>query len=160
MLINYAAEPQLHEMTAEILSHFGLERMRLEDAAFELQVDLEMWHCDSGYSEGSTGQAAFDPYEDFLRFAAELCFDPSVPADSALVGITHRQMYLLCAWNFVEIASYFSRTPIHHGVATAEGNRMTGLYRSAAGKLIECARDFPLDCYPCGSPSVQTGLWN
>jgi hypothetical protein len=131
---------------------FALERDLLVDAALELQVDLEMCR----YEYGNTTGYPSDPYDEFLYFAALVCFDPSIPEGSSHAGLTHAQIYLAGAWNYIDVARWLRDGRADHSGWTDEEIAVSAQqFERAARKLMDDAVAVPHCCLPCGAPKLE-----
>ena len=96
MSINLAAANYIE---GQILALSKCGKEELDDAALELQVDLEMWRYDE--KAVNPNLPRYEPYQDFAAFAGAAGLDFSDTPGSALFDMTPEQVKLACAWNFL-----------------------------------------------------------
>jgi len=100
-----------------------------------------------------------DPYDEFLYLAALFCSDAGGPDDySGLQELTHSQVYLACAWNYLAIAEDLGDRR-DNSMQSKEDLIVAQKYLAAARRLIEDVLIRPSLCFPCGSPSIHLPPW-
>jgi len=146
----------LDPLAEQVSEAFVLSIERLGKAALELQVDLEMCR----YEQAKTTDYSNDPYDEFIHFAALVCFDTCIHDDSSHAGLTHSQIYLACAWNYIDIARSLGKSPVNEsGWTLHEITESAQKFERAARKLLEDAVTAPNSCLPCGTPKVELPRW-
>lgn len=92
---------ELAILAAEILSLSGLPRARLEDAATELSIGIEL--CCGGPEADPDGM--IDPYDEFHAFARDPGLNYKNVEGSEIGDLSRRQMSVAVAWHYVELAT-------------------------------------------------------
>jgi len=142
----------LDVLAKRVRANFLLSMSQLQDAAVELQVNLEMCR----YEHGHKTEYPTDPYDEFVYFAALVCLDSFIPDDSTRGQLTHSQIYLACAWNYIAIARWLedgrADSPERQAKEIFEAAQ---LFECAACRLTEDALVRSHRCLPCGIPKVD-----
>lgn len=129
---------QLEQLSYEIRLLSGCTTSRLDDAAIELQTDLEMWSYDR--RKDRTAPGYFDAYAEFVAMAAADGLDFSDVEDSALIGMPEWQVRLACAWNFVGIAKrLIDPAALAYGWTRENVEQTVFVYVMSARMLVEDA---------------------
>ena len=137
-------------MAQQVIEAFGLDLERLRDAALELQV-VETCRYDNESTD-----VPGDPYLEFLYLAGLFCFDNGASEyDGSLLGLTHQQVYLACAWNYLNIAGQFAKDAVGQTGVTDDTLADRRRYAEGARQLIEDALGTPSRCVPCGICTVR-----
>jgi hypothetical protein len=125
---------QFLEVQIQTLS--GSTTKRLDDAALELQVDLELWRVDE--EERNANLVPYDPYLDFVSFATAIAGEPWDEPYSALAGLTEPQLRLVAAWNFLTISREILRPDMAPPRwSDAERVAYSKRHRAAAERLVD-----------------------
>lgn len=150
--LNANVKSLLHELESlgrEIRDEAGLAADVLEDAATELQVDIEMCRFDHG--DAST--FPIDPYGEFELLATLFSLEQvGDEFESVLIGLSERQVYLACAWNYVSMGAGLLRQEPPFPNAAHHARRL----KSAAQRLLCDVRTRAQWLIPCSSPYPAT----
>jgi len=124
----------------EIIALIGWSRERLDDAALELQVDLEMLEYDE--VQEKVADSPHDPYSVFMKFLGKVCSVPWNDPHSALAGLSATQLRLVAAWNFLTLTKTIARWNEKESGAWsyAERKMSAACHLEAAQRLVDHSR--------------------